>query len=172
LNLKLGSGHQTALYKINDALFLYAGENKYSILPLKFDIHFPPPDKGRCLLYKGQRQRSQALPAFGLALSQASSWDQADQAIYNFPFGNETRSSHLSVIFEIELTHRSLAAAHQHCIEYFQLIPALQAVILLKFDPRSKADRSNQSFYVSKASKYVRRVCRGRCQLWHCTCQR
>ncbi len=52
------------------------------------------------------------------------------------------RLFHPSVIFEIEFTHRCLSAAHQYCIEYFQLIPALRAVILLKFGPRSKTDRS------------------------------
>jgi hypothetical protein len=113
-DLKLGSVHQAAVSRVHRALEEYAGKNRRSIYPVSFDIHFPAPNKGRC----------------------------PDGAIYNFPFGNHTRSPHPSVIFEVEFTHRSLQAAHAYCMEYFQLIPTLQAVILLKFGPRSETDRS------------------------------
>ncbi len=37
------------------------------------------------------------------------------------------------VLFEVEFEHRSIAKAHRFCLEYFHLIPELQAVVLLVF---------------------------------------
>ena len=78
-NLKIGPGHQTAQHQVNYALCMYASQNRNSIRPFSFDIHFPAPERGRC----------------------------PDAAIYNFPCVNYARSSLPSVIFEIEFTHRS-----------------------------------------------------------------
>ncbi len=113
-NLKIGPGHQAAQYHFHKALNRYAQDNRDSIQLFKFDVHCPLTDKCRF----------------------------PDGAIYNFPFENDTRSSYPTVILEFEYTHRCLSDAHLYCMEYFRLIPTVQAVILFKFGPRSETDRT------------------------------